>query len=149
MFNVLLSAPYMNLLVERFQPVFKHYGIELIVPEVHERMHEDEILAYAGKFDGAICGDDRYSERVLKACLPRLKVISKWGTGIDSIDRKAAQELGVRVCNTPNAFTLPVSDSVLGYMLAFARRLPWICQRAGYFKILRSSRSPLRRRAKV
>jgi D-3-phosphoglycerate dehydrogenase len=128
MFHVLLSAPYMNLLVERFQPVFKHYGIELIVPEVHERMSEDEILAYAGKFDGALCGDDRYSERVLKACLPRLKVISKWGTGIDSIDRKAATELGIQVCNTPNAFTLPVADSVLGYMLAFARRLPWMDQ---------------------
>ena len=62
----------------------------------------------------------------MRACLPRLKVISKWGTGIDSIDREAAQRLGIRVRNTPNAFTLPVSDSVLGYILAFARRQPWM-----------------------
>src|SRR5512145_2896009 len=123
---VMLTAPYMNKLVERFTPVFQHYGIELIVPEVHERMNEEEILNYAGKFDGTICGDDRYTERALKACLPRLKVISKWGTGIDSIDRKAAAVLGIRVCNTPNAFTLPVSDSVMGYILAYARRLPWM-----------------------
>ncbi len=128
MTSVLLSAPYMLPTAERFLPVFKHYGIELILPEVHERMSEDEILAYAGKFDGTICGDDRYSERVLRACLPRLKVISKWGTGIDSIDRKAAAELGIQVRNTPNAFTLPVADSVMGYMLAFARRLPWMDQ---------------------
>jgi D-3-phosphoglycerate dehydrogenase len=128
MFTVLLSAPYMNLLTERFQPIFKHYGIEIILPEVHERLSEEEILAYAGQFDGVISGDDRFTERALKACLPRLKVISKWGTGIDSIDRKAAAELGVLVCNTPNAFTLPVADSVLGYMLAFARRLPWMDQ---------------------
>ena len=91
-------------------------------------MTEEEILSYAGKFDGTICGDDRYTERALRACLPRLKVISKWGTGIDSIDRKAAAELGVLVCNTPNAFTLPVADSVMGYILAFARRLPWMDQ---------------------
>jgi D-3-phosphoglycerate dehydrogenase len=98
----------------------------MIVPEVHERLSEEEILAYAGQFDAALCGDDRYTERVQQACLPRLKVISKWGTGIDSIDQQAAARLGIQVRNTPNAFTLPVSDSVLGYMLAFARRQPWM-----------------------
>jgi D-3-phosphoglycerate dehydrogenase len=55
-----------------------------------------------------------------------LKVISKWGTGIDSIDRNFAEKMGVQVRNTPNAFTLPVADSVLAYILAFARRQPWL-----------------------
>lgn len=126
MTTVLLSAPYMIPFVDRFRPVLEHYGLDVIVPEVHERMSEEEILKYAGQFDGTVCGDDRYTERVIKACLPRLKVISKWGTGIDSIDREAAARLGVPVKNTPNAFTLPVSDSVLGYILAFARRQPWM-----------------------
>jgi D-3-phosphoglycerate dehydrogenase len=48
------------------------------------------------------------------------------GTGIDSIDQAACRELGIQLKNTPNAFTLPVADSVMGYMLAFARRLPWM-----------------------
>jgi D-3-phosphoglycerate dehydrogenase len=126
MYSVLMSAPYMLPTIERFRPVFTHYGIELIAPDVQERLEEDEILQYAGKFDGAICGDDRYTRRVIEACLPRLKVISKWGTGIDSIDKQACSDLGVQLKNTPNAFTLPVSDSVIGYMLAFARRLPWM-----------------------
>ena len=30
------------------------------------------------------------------------------------------------VGNTPNAFTVPVSESVMGYMLAFARQIPWL-----------------------
>jgi D-3-phosphoglycerate dehydrogenase len=124
--TILLSAPYMLPFVERFAPVFKAYHLDLIVPEVHERLSEEEILAYAGQFDGTICGDDRYTPRVLQACAPRLKVVSKWGTGIDSIDRTAATGLGIQVRNTPNAFTLPVSDSVIGYMLAFARRQPWM-----------------------
>ena len=126
--TVLLTAPYINNLMDRFMPLFNHYGIEIVLPEVHERMSEEEILAYAGTFDGALCGDDRYTQSVIKACLPRLKVISKWGTGIDSIDSKAAAQMGVKVCNTPNAFTLPVSDSVMGYILAFARMLPWMDQ---------------------
>jgi D-3-phosphoglycerate dehydrogenase len=112
--------------IERFRPVFAHYGIDLIAPEVHERMEEDELMTFAGQFDGAICGDDRYTATVLAACAPRLKVISKWGTGIDSLDQKAAAELGIQILRTPNAFTLPVADSVLGYILTFARRLPWM-----------------------
>jgi D-3-phosphoglycerate dehydrogenase / 2-oxoglutarate reductase len=124
--TILFSAPYMIPFLERFQPVFKHFELSLLVPEIHERLSEEEILQFAGQFDGTICGDDRYSKAVLEACLPRLRVISKWGTGIDSIDRQAAINLGIRVCNTPNAFTLPVSDSVMGYILAFARRLPWM-----------------------
>ena len=83
-------------------------------------------MKYAGKFDGAICGDDRYTARVLEACAPRLKVISKWGTGVDSIDSAACARLGIQLCRTPNAFTLPVADTVLGYVLAFARRQPWM-----------------------
>lgn len=83
-------------------------------------------MPYAGQFDGAICGDDRYTARVLEACLPRLKVISKWGTGIDSLDQEAAARLGIEIRRTPNAFTLPVADTVLGYILAFARRQPWM-----------------------
>jgi D-3-phosphoglycerate dehydrogenase len=86
--------------VERFRPVFAHFGVDMIVPEVHERLSEEEILAYAGQFDAALCGDARYTERVRQACLPRLQVISKWGTGIDSIDQQAAARLGIQVRNT-------------------------------------------------
>lgn len=124
--TVLLSAPYMLPNQERFRPLFEHYGINLIVPEVNERLEVDQILAHAGEFDGALCGDDRFTAAVLEACAPRLKVISKWGTGIDSIDQEAAQKLGIQVRNTPGAFTEPVADSVMAYVLAFARQSPWM-----------------------
>jgi D-3-phosphoglycerate dehydrogenase len=125
-YTVLLTAPYMIPVVDRFKPVFEKYNIDLIVPDVHERMEEADLLDYAGQFDGAICGDDRYTLRVIEACAPRLKVISKWGTGVDSINAEACSHYGVRLCRTPNAFTLPVADTVLGYILAFARRQPWM-----------------------
>jgi D-3-phosphoglycerate dehydrogenase len=124
--TILLTAPYMLPFRDRFIPLLESYGLRVIAPDVRERMEEADLLHYAGQFDGAICGDDRYTERVMTACLPRLKVISKWGTGIDSIDSVAAERLGIRVCRTPNAFTLPVADTVLGYILAFARRQPWM-----------------------
>lgn len=112
--------------LDRFQSVFEEHGLDLIVPDVNERMSEEDLLLYAGQFDGAICGDDRYTARVLEACAPRLKVISKWGTGIDSIDQQAAARFHIKIGRTPNAFTLPVADTVMGYILAFARRQPWM-----------------------
>jgi D-3-phosphoglycerate dehydrogenase len=114
--TILVSAPYIIPIVDRYRPLFARYNIELIIAPVQERLEEDQILAYAGQFDGALCGDDRYTAH--------LKVISKWGTGVDSIDAAACARLGIQLGRTPNAFTLPVADTVLGYMLSFVRRLP-------------------------
>lgn len=124
--TILFSAPYMIPFLDRFRPVLQRFGLDLITPDVRERLNEEDILQYAGQFDGTICGDDHYTAPVLAACAPCLKVISKWGTGIDSIDSDAAAQLGIQVYRTPNAFTLPVVDSIMGYMLAFARRHPWM-----------------------
>lgn len=125
--TILFSAPYMLPFIDRFQPVFERYQLDIIIPdELTERLEEEDIFKYAGQFDGTICGDDRYSASIIQACLPRLKVISKWGTGIDSIDKEFASQHAVMVSNTPNAFTLPVADSVMAYLLAFARRQPWM-----------------------
>ena len=133
--RVLVSAPYMLPVLDEFRPTFAANGIEVVEAAVEERLEEEEILSQINGIDGVICGDDRFSERVLKAA-PGLKVISKWGTGIDSIDLAAARSLGVRVYNTPDAFTQPVADSVMGYILSFARRLPWLDRnvRSGQWK---------------
>jgi len=124
--TILFTAPYMIPFLDRFRPVFERYELELIVPDVRERMEEEDLLKYAGQFDGTICGDDRYTPRVIDACAPRLKVISKWGTGIDSIDAEACSRHGIQIGRTLNAFTTPVADTVLGYLLAFSRRQPWM-----------------------
>lgn len=125
---MLVSAPYMVPILDRFRPGLEAHGIRLHVASVQERLTEEELLVYAGHIDGVICGDDAFTVRVLRACAPRLRVISKWGTGIDSIDREEASRLGIAVFNTPGAFTQAVADSVLGYVLAFARRIPWADQ---------------------
>lgn len=123
--KVLISAPYMQPIIERFRADLEARGVELFVPPVMERFEEADLLSFMADVDGAITGDDRFTRRVLEAS-PKLKVISKWGTGIDSIDRQACAEMGIAVKNTPNAFSEPVADSVLGYMLCFARNLPWL-----------------------
>ncbi len=120
--KVMVSAPYMRQVIGRFQPIFEENNIELVLPPVVERLSEEELLNWVGDIDGAICGDDSFTERVLSAA-SRLKVISKWGTGIDSIDLAACNRLGIKVKNSPNAFSEPVADTTLGFILCFARNL--------------------------
>jgi len=85
--KILISAPYMQPVVDRFRSTFEKENMEYVVPPVNERMEEDELLQWLPDIDGVICGDDRFTKKVLRAA-PKLKVISKWGTGIDSIFRK-------------------------------------------------------------
>lgn len=118
----MVSAPYMLPLPEEFRRQLENENVEIVEVPVAERLSEGELLENIEFFDGVICGDDEFTERVLQRAA-RLKVISKWGTGIDSIDVRAAEKLGVRVFNTPNAFTDAVADTTLGYILNFARRL--------------------------
>jgi D-3-phosphoglycerate dehydrogenase / 2-oxoglutarate reductase len=123
--RVLISAPYMLPVVERFRARLEAEAVEIVTAKVRERLSEAELLPLVAEIDGVICGDDQFTEKVFRRA-PRLKIISKWGTGIDSIDLRAARRAGVRVFNTPNAFTDPVADTALGYILCFARRLPWM-----------------------
>ena len=121
-YKVLVSCRYMQPIIDRFSSLFGDEEVEFVIPPVRERLSEAELLPLVGEIDGAICGDDRFSKRVLETA-PRLMVISKWGTGVDSIDVEAAKRLGIAVCNTPGSFTDQVADTVLGYVLCLARRL--------------------------
>lgn len=123
--RVLVTAPYMQPVPEKYRKILEDSDIELIIPPVKERLSEEELLGLIEDIDGVISGDDQFTERVFNAAR-NLKVVSKWGTGIDSIDKEAAKARGIAVRNTPNAFTEPVADSVMGYILCFARKLPWM-----------------------
>jgi D-3-phosphoglycerate dehydrogenase len=134
--TVLITAPYILPFMDRFTPILESFGLNVVIPEVDERLEADELMQFAGQYEGTICGDDRYTAEVIAANSPNLKVISKWGTGVDAIDPKACEKYGVMIGRTPNAFTVPVSESVLGCMLSFARNIPWMddAMKAGEWK---------------
>ena len=73
-------------------------------------------------FDGVIAGDDPFTSRVLEKG-QRLKVIARWGVGMDAVDLAAAERLGIRVLNTPDALSDEVADVAMGYILLLARQL--------------------------
>ena len=83
---------------------------------------EDELVAIIDRYDGAIAGDDPYTARVFEHAT-RLRIVSKWGVGVDNIDLEAAEARGIRVSNTPGAFGDEVADVIVGYLVLLARQL--------------------------
>ena len=120
--KVLISAPYMHMEIDKLSHIFEENDIYIDLLPVKERLSETELLPIIGKYDGIICGNDDFTEKVLQKA-KKLRVIVKWGTGIDSIDQEAAKHLGIPVYNTPNVFSEPVSDTVMGFVLSFARNI--------------------------
>ncbi|MDN3988050.1 2-hydroxyacid dehydrogenase [Zwartia sp. IMCC34845] len=79
-----------------------------------ELVKDAEVIMAAGTFVTA--------EIIAQA--PRLKLIQKWGIGVDKIDLEAARRAGVTVAITAGATSIPVSEHTLMLILATSRRLP-------------------------
>ena len=84
---------------------------------------EDDLIDLLRDADGAQVGImPLTTRRVLEAC-PQLKVVSRMGVGVDSIDLSAATELGILVCNDPGVNTAEVADHAMALLLTMTRRL--------------------------
>jgi D-3-phosphoglycerate dehydrogenase / 2-oxoglutarate reductase len=92
---------------------------------VRERgpLSEARMLELAGQFDAYLCGDDALTRAVIARSLPRLKVISKYGIGLDKIDLAAATELRVPVLFTPGVNHTTVAEHTFALMLAAVRNV--------------------------
>ncbi|HQM68931.1 MAG TPA: NAD(P)-dependent oxidoreductase [Bacteroidales bacterium] len=119
--KIAVTAPYLQLEWEKYKHLLSDY--EIVIPPVFERFEEQDMLRIlTPDVEGIICGDDRITEKVIDNA-EKLKVIVKWGTGIDSINKKYAESRGIPVRNTPDAFITPVTESAIGLMLSIVRRL--------------------------
>lgn len=92
---------------------------------VRERgpLPESKMLELAGQFDAYLCGDDALTRAVLQKSLPRLKVVSKYGIGLDKIDVAAATDLRIPVLFTPGVNHTTVAEHTFALLLAAVRNL--------------------------
>lgn len=84
-----------------------------------------ELVQSGGGIDGILHGDDAITRRVFEAALPRLKGLSKYGIGLDSVDLVAATELKVPVCYTPGVNHTTVAEHTFGLIITLARHI-WV-----------------------
>jgi D-3-phosphoglycerate dehydrogenase len=121
-YKVLVTCPHLQKTIDIYRERLVEKGIELEVPSVVQQLSEAELLEIIDRFDGVIAGDDPFTAKVLEKG-KRLKIVAKWGIGVDAIDRDVANRLGIVVKNTPDVFSDEVADVALGYIILLARHL--------------------------
>ena len=84
---------------------------------------EQRMLELAGDFDAFLCGDDAITRAVLEKSLPRLKVISKYGIGLDKIDVPATKEFEIPVLFTPGVNHMTVAEHTFGLLIGLTKHI--------------------------
>ena len=84
---------------------------------------ESEMLELSGEFDAFLCGDDAITSAVIDKSLPRLKVISKYGIGLDKIDVAYATTKQIPVLNTPGVNHTTVAEHTFGLLLGLTKKI--------------------------
>jgi D-3-phosphoglycerate dehydrogenase len=122
--KILISAPPMLMTLDECRERFTKENLEIVVPKIKQQLSEEELCDIIADFDGIIAGDDPFTAKVLEIGKQgKLKVLAKWGIGVDAIDLEAAKKLGIYTSNTPNVFGDEVADVALGYTILLARQL--------------------------
>ena len=98
-------------------------GVEYVLNDKGRALTEEEAIEILEGCDGVAAGTEPLTRKVMDA-VPTLKVISRCGTGMDSVDRACAAEKGIEVRNTPDGPTLAVAELAVGLILTLMRHVP-------------------------
>ena len=94
------------------------------IDTVRGPLTKDVLLPIIHEYDGVICGDDEYNSEVLdQGKKGRLKVLSKYGIGLDKVDLGRAKKIGISVFNTPGVNSEAVSEHVFALLLSFEKNI--------------------------
>ena len=95
------------------EPIFNPYG---------RKLKENEILDLMNEVIGIIAGTEKITEKIISDN-PKLKVISRYGIGLDNINLKTAKEKNIIIYNTPNSPTNAVAELTLALILNLLRKI--------------------------
>ena len=97
-------------------------NIEYVINPFNKKLTEDELLSLVSDFDVIIAGTENISNKVMDKA-KNLKMISRVGIGLDSVDLLAAERHGIIVSYTPDAPAPAVADLTMGLIYSLLRNL--------------------------
>ena len=98
-------------------------GFKVVTNTFGRKLNRVETLKLCNGCIGVVAGTETYDKDMIER-LPGVKIISRCGIGMDSIDLGAAEKAKIKVFNTPDAPTLAVAELSIGLILALLRKIP-------------------------
>ncbi|MCL4385458.1 MAG: phosphoglycerate dehydrogenase [Actinobacteria bacterium] len=95
---------------------------EVVYNTTGKPLKEADLLPIIEKFDGMIAGLDEITGKVIENA-KNLKVIARYGAGVDRVDLEAAKKAGIYVTNTPGVNSVSVAELTIGLAIAAARNI--------------------------
>lgn len=105
-----------------YEQKLKDSGFEIIHNPLGRILNADEMSQLVSDVDAIILGSDTVNQAVLEKA-KRLKIISRYGVGLDNIDLEVARRLGIKVTVTKGCNTEAVADYTVGLMLSALRHI--------------------------
>ena len=102
--------------------LLENAGIKYLLNPHKTKLTEEQLSELISDFDVLIAGTEPITDKVM-AQAPKLKLISRVGIGLDSIDLFAAKKRGIKVSYTPDAPAPAVAELTLGMMLNLLRSI--------------------------
>lgn len=105
--------------------ILQDAGCEIIENTSGRPFTAEELEELVGDVDGAIAGADVWSEQIFRAA-PKMKVLVRFGVGVDNFDLEAAKRHGIAVCNCPGINTTAVAEQAVALILGLTRQIVWL-----------------------
>lgn len=121
--KVLITATNYDTLCQDGLRLLKESGYEVELSAYDRPYTQAEIIRAAGDIDACIASMEPWNEASISAA-PNLKVISRFGTGYDTVDLEAAKKHGVIVTNCPGVNAPAVAEHAAALLLSLARKIP-------------------------
>ena len=122
-YRVLVTPTTFGLYDKRLRQELEAAVGEVIYNERGRPLASSELQELLPGCDGFIAGLDRVDGTALESA-DRLKVIARYGVGVDNVDLETAARKKITVTNTPHANAVSVAELTIGLLLSLARSIP-------------------------
>ena len=120
--KVLISSRSFGKIESGAIELLKKEGLEPVLNPYGRKLNEQELLDLSDNVVGIIAGTEKITEKIIVSN-DQLKVISRYGIGLDNVDLKAATQKNVMVYNTPETPSLAVAELTLSLILNLLKKI--------------------------